>query len=127
MSMHEVGTKLNLARSRIAAVAMPAVAFLAGVLSGGVGPGNNFWQIIITGFAFFLVVVLACAWLMLDVRERRYDLNLWHFLGLVLVPVTFAPFYFNQTRERRERVMANILFLCTGASPIVLFWFGSSI
>lgn len=110
--------------SRIAAGTLPVVALLAGGLAGPTGPNSTFQQMLVHGVALALVAALASAWFWFDAREKKFEIHLVHLLGLWLLPVAFVPYYFNQTRDRAERLEANIWFVSLSVTVFIAFWIG---
>ena len=103
------------------------LALVAGLVLGLIAPAGAGPRSSMQGFFLVSLGAVSCAWLWLDARERKHTLRPSYFVGLLLAPVVAVPFYFNQSRERAERVKANLWFVVVAISTVMAFLLGAAL
>ena len=118
---------ISLRRSHVLALAVPLFALFGGVMVGlassTTASGGRLAQALLLG----LLAAVSCLWLWTDAREQQYHLRTSHFLGFLLAPPVAVPLYFNQTRDRAQRLKANAWFVAITLSTFALLWLGAAI
>jgi hypothetical protein len=113
--------------SRLAATAVPVLALLGGLSLGLAAPATESGRNLAQAVLLSVLAAASCVWLWADAQERRYELRASYFIGLILAPVVAVPFYFNQTRARSERFIANTWFVIITLSTFASLWLGATI